>query len=167
MFEKGDMVVCGNNGVCKIEKISKLEGMDNDIVYYIMRPVYEKSSTVYIPVESHKTPVRKMMNKDEALAFIKEIPEIGTLTLNNEKQREEQYKACMQNAECKGWVTIIKTLYERNNARLTSGKKIISMDERYMRMAKNCLYGELAVSLDIEKDKVESYIEKILACTEK
>ena len=28
MFEKGDMVVCGNNGVCRIEKISKLDSID-------------------------------------------------------------------------------------------------------------------------------------------
>ncbi len=158
MFNKGDMVVCGNNGVCLIEKISTIDGGVNNQVYYIMRPIYERNSTVYIPVESHKTPMRRIFSKEEAKEFIVTIPEIEELEIVNEKQREEQYKACMATAECKAWVTVIKTLNKRSSERQKSGKKAISMDERYMRMAKDCLYGELAVSLSIPKEKVEDYI---------
>lgn len=33
-------------------------------------------------------------------------------------------------------------------------------DERYFKLAEEHLYGELAIALGIEKDKVGSYIEK-------
>ncbi len=33
-------------------------------------------------------------------------------------------------------------------------------DERYFKLAEEHLYGELAIALGIEKDKVSSYIEK-------
>ena len=162
MFEKGHMVVCGNNGVCRIEKISKLDSIDSEVLYYIMQPVYEKSSTVYIPVEGHSTPIRNIMTKDEAMDFIKKIPTISEIELAGDRERESQYKACMEPAQTEGWVRIIRTLYRRNEERAAAGKKTINMDERYMKMAKNCLYGELAVSLGMKKDEVEAFIESIL-----
>ncbi len=36
-------------------------------------------------------------------------------------------------------------------------------DERYFKLAEEHLYGELAIALGIEKDKVSSYIEKRIA----
>lgn len=162
MFNKGEMVVCGSNGVCLIQKISKMDGMDNDMLYYIMQPVYEKRSTVYIPVDNHKTPIRKIFTKEEANDFIKSIPDIKPLEIDNEKQREQLYKSCIAPAQCEGWVSLIKTLNNRNEERIAAGKKIISLDERYMKTVKNCLYGELAISLGISKDEVEGYINKLL-----
>ena len=49
----------------------------------------------------------------------------------------------MEPAQTEGWVRIIRTLYRRNEERAAAGKKTINMDERYMKMAKNWLYGEL------------------------
>lgn len=162
MFEKGDMVVCGNNGVCRIEKISKLDSVDSEVLYYIMQPVYEKSSTVYIPVEGHSTPIREVMTKDEAMDFIKNIPDISEIELGSDRERESQYKACMEPAQAEGWVRIIRTLYRRKEERAAAGKRTNNLDERYMKMAKNCLYGELAISLEMKKDEVEAFIESIL-----
>ena len=41
---------------------------------------------------------------------------------------------------------------------MEGGKKLASVDERYLKMAEDSLYGELAVALDIEKDEVEKFI---------
>ena len=35
-----------------------------------------------------------------------------------------------------------------------SGKKAIAVDEKYMRLAEEALYSELAIALGVEKDKV-------------
>ena len=56
------------------------------------------------------------------------------------------------------WTKIIKTLYLRRQSRLEGGKKLASVDERYLKMAEDSLYGELAVALDIEKGDVEKFI---------
>ena len=55
---------------------------------------------------------------------------------------------------------IIKTLYLRKQTRLSKGQKIIGLDERYLRLAEDFLYGELAVALGIPKQKVEDYIRE-------
>ena len=42
--------------------------------------------------------------------------------------------------------------------RLAEGKKITVSDERFFKLAEDSLYGELAISLGLEKDKVRDYV---------
>ena len=41
MFEVGDYIICGNNGVCRVENIGpmKISGMKKDRIYYTLSPV--------------------------------------------------------------------------------------------------------------------------------
>lgn len=55
-------------------------------------------------------------------------------------------------------VKIIKTIYIRMQDRIASGKKITASDKKYFRMAEGRLYGELAISLDMNKEDVTDYI---------
>ena len=52
---------------------------------------------------------------------------------------------------------------EKKQERKAQGKKVTAGDERYFKLAEEHLYGELAIALGIEKDKVGSYIEKRIA----
>ena len=44
--------------------------------------------------------------------------------------------------------------------RIEDGKKFTAIDERYLNQAKGCLYGEMAVALDMDRDDVEDYRTK-------
>ena len=55
---------------------------------------------------------------------------------------------------------MIKTINVRREKRLAQGKKVTAGDERCLHAAQENLFGELAVSLGIEKNEVESYIRK-------
>ena len=50
VFQKGERVVCGSKGVCVVEEITTLDiaGVDKKREYYILKPLYLSSSTVYI-----------------------------------------------------------------------------------------------------------------------
>ena len=54
MFEKGDYVIYGNNGICRVQDITTLSisGIDKNRKYYLLKPVYASGSTVYTPVET-------------------------------------------------------------------------------------------------------------------
>ena len=61
MFEIGEYVVCGNNGVCQIKEITTLSmsGVDKNRKYYILKPVYSENSTVYVPVDALHSSMRR------------------------------------------------------------------------------------------------------------
>lgn len=60
----------------------------------------------------------------------------------------------MRSYDCTEWVRLIKCIYKRKLKRTESGKKVTAADEKYMRLAEEALYSELAIALGVEKDKV-------------
>lgn len=160
MFEIGEFIVYGHKGICKVEDITYLDmsGADKDRLYYVLLPVNTKGGKVYSPVDSGKVETRKMMTSEEATSLIDEIPEIEQLWVTSDKMREEQYKEAVNGCDCRQWIRIIKTLYMRKKERLAKGKKITAIDEHYLKLAENQLYGELSVALGKEKGEMESFI---------
>ena len=135
VFQQGERVVCGSKGVCVVEEITTLDiaGVDTKREYYILKPLYLSSSTVYIPVDTAEGSMRKVLAHEEAENLIHRIPEIPLITI-----------------------------YLRKRAREEAGRKETAVDARYFRIAEDHLYGELAVALDMSRENVESYINTSL-----
>ena len=58
------------------------------------------------------------------------------------------------------WVKILKTTYIRKQNRIKMGRKMTAVDAKYARIAEDSLYGELAVVLDMPREKVADYISE-------
>ncbi len=164
MFGIGQKVICNNKGVCIIEDIATLDisGVDKNKKYYILKPVFISASTVYVPVDSAMTSMRKILTKEEAKELIRDIPQIPVLEIKNERLLEQDYKLCLKTNECNQWIKLLKTIYERKQMRLQKGRKETAIDSKYFRIAEEVLYGELAVALDMDRDRVSQYIEEQL-----
>ena len=102
MFEKGEYVVYGTSGVCEVTDIKNmdLKGIPKDKLFYVLTPYNQKSSTLFTPVDSNKTVMRKILTKEEALELIDNMPEVEELYFSNEKIREEKYKECIRSCDC-------------------------------------------------------------------
>ena len=46
--------------------------------------------------------------------------------------------------------------------RIESGRKVTAVDARYLKIAQDCLYGEMAVALSMPREAVEEYINQQL-----
>lgn len=160
MFQKGEYVIYGNNGICLIQDITTLDipGVDKNRKYYLLKPVYASGSTVYTPVDTDVSSFRHALSKEEADNLIKSIPDIPLITLPDEKALEKTYKEYMYSNSCKAWVQLIKTIYLRKENRLMKGYKVTALDNRYFNLAESSLYGELSVALGKPREEVKSYI---------
>lgn len=161
MFEEGAYVIYGSSGVCRIEKITKLDipGIDNTKLHYVLVPLNNMGSRIYSPIDNTKVMMRGILTEGEVWQLINEIPNLDELEIENDRMREKTYKEAMQTCVPKEWVRLIKTIYQRAEERKASGKKITAVDERYLKTAKDTLYSE--ISLAIHKDKED--IEEIIA----
>ena len=132
--------------------------MDKEREYYILKPLYMAGSTVYVPVDSPKESMRKVLEREEAEKLIQAIPNIPLLVITNDKFSEQAYRECIKTNDCEDLVKIIKTIYMRKQKRIQAGRKVTAVDAKYFHMAEENLYGELAVALNISRKEVEGYI---------
>lgn len=164
MYQVGDYVVKANIGVCRVEKITYLEGMnvDKNRLYYLLIPLSDEKMKIFVPVDNNTNVFRKALNFDEAWEVINNIPEIEEIYIENEKQREQKYKQVIKDCNPQKLVGIIKTMYRRKQKRNAQGKKSTAMDERYFRLAEEYLYSELALALGKDKREMSRLIEETI-----
>ena len=160
MFELGTMLVHPTYGVCEVVHIGKIDmkNVKDERLFYKLVPLYDGKSKLFIPTDSDGLGLRPVMTKESALELVASLPAMEPITVQNEKEREKIFKEMIRGGNCEDISRIIKTLYLRKKARLAAGKKAVSLDEKFLFMAREQLYGELAVSLGIEKNGVEDYI---------
>ena len=161
MFSAGEYIVYGTTGVCKVEAVGPMQmsGMSSkEKLYYTLSPLYSKGSKVFIPVDNDKVVIRSVLTKEEASALVEEIPSIELLWVADEKRREDIYKTALRTCDPKEWIKIIKTLYLRKMSRIAEGKKVTVSDGKYLHMAEERLYEELALALEMPKEEVIEYI---------
>ena len=162
MFEIGEYIVYGSEGVCQVEDISQVDipGASKDRLYYVLRQLENGSGKIYVPTDNEKIVMRKVITKEAAEDLIRRMPEIEQMWVDNDKQREAMYKEAIRTCDYNEWVSMIKTLYFRKKERTAQGKKVTALDEKYLKAAENELYSELALTLEIPKSEVLAYIKE-------
>ena len=161
MFSVGDKVMYGGTGVCVVEDITslKLSGMDRARDYYVLKPLYQ-SGIIQTPVDNTKIPIRPVMTRTQAEALVDIIPQVDASICmeKNLSALRNHYQQQMSTFDCVDLVRMTKSIYAKKKDAESRQKKIGITDEKFLRRAEDLLYGELAVALDISRDKVTDYI---------
>lgn len=160
MYSVGEYVVYGNKGVCEVKNVGPIDipGMSADRTYYTLMQLGSRGSTIFVPVDKEDSGLRKVISKNDAYVLIDEVPSMKPVWIQNDKEREQLFTNILRTADIKGLIEMIIVLYQRRERRIADGKKATSTDERYFHAAEDILYGELGVSLGVEKDKVKGII---------
>lgn len=156
MFQKDSYVVYGMNGPCRIVNITCLNvpGCDRKRKYYVLQPAGSSGSTIYSPVDNDKVAIRAVMSKKEAQNLLDEAGTIGEIEVRSEKFREETYKDVIRSGDCRRAVALVRTLMDRRHKRIAQGRKITSVDERYLGEAMARLTSELSIALGKSREDI-------------
>ncbi|MDR0884419.1 MAG: CarD family transcriptional regulator [Oscillospiraceae bacterium] len=163
MYHIGDLVVYGTTGVCRILDITAraFSRSEKSQDYYVLSPIYQEHNKIYTPVEA-KIFMRPVISKEEAEDLIALIPtidvEIDHSHLLNEL--EEHYKASMRSHDLADLLALTMSIYAKRQEVVDQKRKLGVVDERFMKLAEELLFTELAVALDIPRETVPAYIER-------
>ena len=164
MYEIGDYVIKANNGVCRVEDTlhPDLPNVDKNRLYYLLVPLDNKNSRLYVPIDTAENSLRRALSEEEAWEVIEKIPEVEAALIANDKLREQTYKEAIHSCNPTALVSIIKNLYIRKKQRSEQGKKSTATDERYFKLAEDNLYAELAFALGKEKNQMRQIIAETI-----
>ena len=161
MFQINDLVVYGKNGVCSVKGIGTLSLINNDRIYYTLVPVYNKEEIIYAPVENGRIVMREVISREDAKELIDIFPDLEETVVANERDRENcPRKYTRPDYFLSERMDMIKTIYNRKCKRISEGKKVTVVDEKYFRQAEEQLFGELAFALDVDKTKISEMISE-------
>ncbi len=160
MFNIGDTVLYGSQGVCKIvgTDVKKFDGERID--YLILKPVYDKDSTLFVPSANERllSKIRSVLSAEQIYKIIKTMPDEDTIWIDDENERKIKYKKIISDGDRRKLVQLIKTLYLHKKEQQKEGKKLHQSDEVIMKQAEKLLYDEFALVLNIQPDKVLPFI---------
>ena len=164
MFNIGDTVIYATQGICKIEEKIQKELKGKMTEYFVLRPIYEKSSTIFLPLENATlmSRLRSILSKDEIINIIKTIPSKETIWIENENLRKTKYGEIIVRGEPTELIQLIKTLFLHEKKQKERGRKFHLTDEAFLKDAEKILYDEFAYVLNIKKDEVVPFISEQL-----
>ena len=160
MLENNTILIYGSLGLCKVvDKCTKKFGDENN-EYYILKPVNDERSTIYVPADNEELikKIRKVLTEAEVYDLIRDMPNEETIWINDDRARNDNFKHILDNGDRKDLIKIIKTLYSRKKELSASGKKLRAADEEAMLRAENMLYDEFALVLNIKRTEVVDFI---------
>lgn len=101
--------------------------------------------------------VRVISTKEELEELLERIPYIQTIQAPNSKLRKELYQSAMNEYDDIEWVKVIKSVYIR-----MEDKCYEEYEPQYMKMAKQFLYGEIAIQFGLNFEEVESFVNNAI-----
>lgn len=169
MYQTGDLIIYGGNGVCRVEEVFTADGTRADYLkkgcrYYCLKPLYQ-TETIFTPAENSKVYMRPVISSDEAERLIDTIPGIRLEVFQADSTQElrEHYQAATQTHSCADLLSLALSIHAKKRRLEQEKKKFGLVDERYMKQAEEMLHGEFSVVLGIPKEDVGSYIARRVA----
>ena len=158
-IEVNEAVMHIPEGVCRITGI-----IERDLSslgtreYYILVPVYDNGTKIYIPTENGAAKMRELLSREEVLELIDSIPECESVWLENDKERMAAFSSIVSRCDHYEMLCLIRTLRNKHEEKLRLGKKFHSADERIFKEAERILFGEFGYVLNLKPSEVGSFI---------
>lgn len=169
MFQVNDTVVYGSQSVCTITEICERKIGGEKILYYILKPVFDNKSVIYVPCANPKLveKMRRILSATEIYTLIDSLQEDTLEWINDDAQRKEKYGEIIQSGDRKALAQLIRLLYLHKQHQKATGKKFHSVDEQLLDRAQKLLHEEFAYVLNINPQDVPPFIAKQIEITEK
>ena len=160
MFEIGELVIYGGEGVCRVEHIgpADLPGADKEKLYYRLAPL-GRNGQVLTPVDT-RVLIRSVMSKEQAEELVAKLPvlEPQEPPVHSMRAMKEFYHDVVMSYDCEQMAQLIKLICRKRRWAIEHEKKASQLDERYLKRAEDQFYGEMSIVLGMDRRELEQYI---------
>ncbi len=163
MFNVGDTVLYGKEGVCILSAVEKKKFGTEIREYYVLSSLNKENSKIFVPTDNENlvASMRRVLGEDDIKKLVAEINAGEPLWISDDNERREEYRRIVAEADCRALGKCLRGLYNRKEELKVQGKKLRRFDEDFYVQGQNILFNELSYVLKISKDKVLEYILEI------
>ena len=161
MYNTGDTVCYGTNGVCTIAEKKRIALGGQPHECYILKPVYDHTLKICVPCDSAPLleKMRPVPTREELLALLHEpAPDHDP----DPDARRLAYQTALKSGDLHELLAMIRDIYTERTLRRAKGKQLSGFEDNALRNAQSILHSEFAYVMGIATDDVPSFIEKEL-----
>ncbi len=160
MLSIGTVFLYGTNGVCRVDEIrrEKIRGEEQD--YYILTPLFSRTSTIHIPVNSAylREKMRPILTPEQARELAQRAPYEPTEWIADDAERGDRFRRIIAECDRRELIRMLKTIYTHRRELIAIGRRLHSADEIAWRYAEKIVREEMAHVLKLEPEKVMAYL---------
>lgn len=167
-FSVNDLVSYGVSGVCRIAAIQECKLGKESEEYYLLVPIRDEKSTIYVPVKNSVLcgRMKKLLSREEMERFLSEVPEKEYPWIESDRERQDRCQSILMSGDRHSVAGLIRMFYARRESLSAVGKKLRVADDRFLREAEKMLFGEMAVVLEMETEAAADYFAGRLSVAE-
>ncbi len=161
MFEIGEKVLYNVNGVCEITDITQKTFGKTIMKYYVLKPIYNESSTLFVPVNNENLvrKMKKLMTKAQLDELLNEISQREIVWTENEVQRKEDFRNAISYGNLSEILVMLKSVWLHKFEQESKGRKLHITDEIFLRDAEKLIKEEISTVVGVELEEVIPYIK--------
>lgn len=160
MFEMGQNVLYGTEGVCRIERIESMKVGGKKAHYYVLKPIFREGATIYVPMDNADLTgkMRPVLSKEEIDGMLCTVTEEEVGWIEDANERKIEYGRILVSGDRCHVVRLVRTLYLHQQELRSAGKHLRIGDDQLLRDAEKLLGDEFALVLQIPQREVPAYI---------
>lgn len=164
MFRKGECVLYGFHGVCKILDLEVRSVNKKKIEYYVLEPVEQIGARFYVPTQNEAAAAKlhPIISQKELEEILRPENICTENWITDENQRKQHYKELLSAGDRVALMRMVHTLHRHKTQQKESGRKFHLCDENFLRDAQKLLDAEFAMVLGIPQDQIGSYVQSAL-----
>lgn len=161
-WKTGDTVVHSRDGICTVVDVREMTMTEEPKEYYILEPVYEHGSKLYIPVDKEALFLRAPVTREEIGEYVRKLPEADVKWIGDEKKRMSMIAEVRKTGSSETLLGLISLFYRKRDEQHELGKKFHSSDEQFLKDIETRVNREFAYVLGIDPSEVPDYIRTLL-----
>lgn len=160
MYKINSVVMHITNGICKIKDIQEKSFAQNvNQKYYVLQPIFETGTTLFVPIENNPTRIRTLLTKEEINSMMQTLAsQQDKPWINDDNQRLSHFKTVLKNGNQQEILSMLHAIYLKQIQKKQSGKKLRFTDERVKNAAEKLVQQEFSYVLQIPQEEVPDWI---------
>lgn len=165
MYSAGEIVIYGTQGVCRVKEISVMKFGGNSGEYYILSPMADPRSVVYVPTDKPAltAKLRPVLERGEIDRLIADTAKEKLDWIVNDNERKEYCDKVIKGGDRVEILRLMEMLYLRREELKDQKKHFHNVDAQYLKTAERMLHNEIAYVVGIEPTEVAEYIRSRMA----
>ena len=164
MYSVGEVVIYSTQGVCRVKEISTMKFGSTKGEYYILTPVSDSRSVVYVPTANPAlvAKMRPILCRQELDSLMADISGEHQEWISDDSQRKDYCDRVIKGGDRREIMRLMEMLYLRREALKDQKKHFHNVDAQYLKTAERMLFDEIAYVTGISLEEVPDYISSHL-----